>query len=285
MPGLDLRETLQRAKAAAIAQVHEARLSLLPAAAKAPPHGLPGRLVVSLTSFHARFHTLHLTLRSLLQQSIKPDEVVLWVGHGDFDRLPKKVLDLQSHGLTIRTCEDIRSYTKIIPSLRAYPDAFIVTADDDVYYWNDWLKELVESYDPATRLIPCHRCHLIRTDAEGLPLPYLQWELQLDRPLSSALVFVTGVGGVLYPPGSLHPQVLDEAQFRSLCPTTDDVWLYWMARRAGWEFRQIGRRRRVLNWNGSQKMSLMATNVPEGGGNDQQLGNLIRAYTWPPVSA
>jgi len=45
------------------------------------------------------------------------------------------------------------------------------------------------------------------------------------RIASSPMIFPAGVGGALYPPGHLHPDVLDEATFRALCPSTDDAWL------------------------------------------------------------
>src|SRR5579864_6248399 len=97
------------------------------------PHGLPGTLVVSLTSYPPRFPTVALTLRCLLTQSIKPDHVILWIAHADEARLPPEVLALRALGLEIRSTEDLRSFKKIVPALRDFPDAFIVTADDDVY--------------------------------------------------------------------------------------------------------------------------------------------------------
>ncbi len=45
-------------------------------------------------------------------------------------------------GLTIDWCEDIKSYKKLIPTLKKYPDAIIVTADDDLIYDNKWLEQL-----------------------------------------------------------------------------------------------------------------------------------------------
>ena len=36
------------------------------------PHGLPGPLIVSLTSYGPRLASLHLTLKCLLRQSVRP---------------------------------------------------------------------------------------------------------------------------------------------------------------------------------------------------------------------
>jgi len=45
--------------------------------------------------------------------------------------LPADVLELAPFGLDIRPTEDIGPFTKIVPALKAFPDAFIATADDD----------------------------------------------------------------------------------------------------------------------------------------------------------
>lgn len=103
----------------------------------ARPHGLPVPLVVSLTSYRPRFGTLALTLRSLLLQTVRPDAILLWIGHGDADAVPEEVRALCAHGVRIRTCEDLRCYTKLIPALREDPERCIVTVDDDTYYRPD----------------------------------------------------------------------------------------------------------------------------------------------------
>ena len=108
------------------------------------PHGLQNSVVVSLTSYPPRFPYLDKTIKSLLDQSVKADHTLLWIAVDDIEHLPEAVRSLTSHGLQIKTCEDIRSYKKIIPALEAFPEATIVTADDDVYYKPDWLEGLVE---------------------------------------------------------------------------------------------------------------------------------------------
>ncbi|MFD2440114.1 hypothetical protein ACFSS8_08530 [Paracoccus kondratievae] len=46
------------------------------------PHGLRAPLIVSLTSYPARFASLHLVLRSVLQQTVRADRVILWLDEG-----------------------------------------------------------------------------------------------------------------------------------------------------------------------------------------------------------
>jgi hypothetical protein len=258
-------------------------------------HELGAPLILSVTSYPLRFRTLALTLKCLLSQTIAPDAVLLWIAEADRGAVPADVLALQRAGLTIAYTKDLGSFKKIIPALRRFPNAFIATGDDDVYYWPTWLEELVNAYSPARREILCHRVNKIRLDRDGLPLPYTQWDFEYRGSEASPLVFPTGVGGVLYPPGHLHPDVLDEASFRALCPSTDDAWLYWMALRGGSQFRRTplgrpsGRQRRpssrfsMTSWPGSQEVSLWRANVPQGGGNDAQIKNLIERFSFPPA--
>ena len=205
---------------------------------QAPPHALPGELIVSLTSYPPRFATLLPTLHCLLAQSVKPDRVILWVGADALEFLPQPVRDLQAKGLEIRACKDVGPYTKIIPALREFPKAFIVTADDDLFYYRYWLADLIVDWDGSARQIVCHRAHRIKFGDDGLPIPYHEWDFDIQGPALSTTIFPTGVGGVLYPPGCFAQDVLDEEKFLSLSPKADDVWLFWMGRLAGAIYRK-----------------------------------------------
>jgi hypothetical protein len=243
-------------------------------------HRLPHRLVVSLTSYPKRFDVLELTLKTLLMQDVRPDDVVLWIAHEDMRHIPPAIAELQNDGLTIRATDDLRSYKKIIPGLQHYSDAIIVTADDDVYYPRDWLRRLTREYRDGVAEVLCHRAHLMRRAGDGF-LPYDSWTFNIRTGASTPEVFFTGVGGVLYPPGVLHGDVTDVARIRELCPNTDDVWLNWMARLNGAAVRKVDGWIRFYEWSGSQDVALQNSNRGENGGNDLQIANLVRAYGIP----
>ena len=87
--------------------------------------------------------------------------VILWLSMEEFpqkeDNLPDSLLDLRNYGLTIEWCGiNLRSYNKLLPTLRKYPDAIIVTADDDMYYPNDWLERLYKSHIDNSNVILQH---------------------------------------------------------------------------------------------------------------------------------
>ncbi|MEF9929280.1 MAG: hypothetical protein RR804_15760, partial [Massilia sp.] len=186
-------------------------------------------VVVSLTSYPPRFSTLHWTLKSLLSQSYAADRVVLWIAHADIALLPPAVTRLQRAGLEIIACDDTKSYKKMIPLLQQGCASAIVTADDDVFYWRDWLQQLVQARVPGKLEVICHRMHRIRLDANGLPVSYNEWEFETSNAESSPLNFPTGIGGVLYPANVFGPEILNVPAFTALCPRGDDIWFWWMA--------------------------------------------------------
>lgn len=246
------------------------------ARAAGTPHDLPGELVISLTSFPPRYPTLPNTLKCLIGQSVKPDRIVLWIAHADHDALTPEIHALSAHGVQIERCDDVRSYNKIVHSIARWPDAFIVTVDDDLYYPDDLIARLTAAYRSGAPAICARRAHRIVRMADGRMAPYGQWEMGYLAPAgaapSTADLFPTGVGGVLYPPKSLSPEVTDSATFKALCPTADDLWLYWMGRRAGSLYRQTGPVFTQMFWDGSQAVSLYEDN--SSGGNDRQIAAL-----------
>lgn len=248
--------------------------------ATSEPHGLDGKLIVSLTSYVSRFDMLAHTLRSLLKQSMQADQTILWVGHSDYDQLPDDVLACQAMGLTIKATEDIRSYTKIIPTLKTHPDAYIVTADDDVYYEANWLSDLVEAHHKSGAKVICHRAHKVGLDPHNMPKPYEEWTQNYSEAEHSRVVFPTGVSGVFYAPNCFDDRVVDQSLFQTLCPHADDVWLYWMHRLTGGCAQKIGGRRRILEWNMQPSSDLRSYNVLENG-NDTQIKALIEKFGFP----
>ena len=171
-------------------------------------------LIVSLTSYPQRMYDIHYTLYSLLNQSVKPGKVILWLSKEEFPNLeadvPQKVLQLKNNGLTINWCTNTFSYKKLIPTLTNFPNNTIVTADDDIYYEKDWLKILVESHKKNSNCIISHRAHKIKFMKDGTIAPYKKWTKKIRNIKPSFLHFLTGAGGVLYPANCFYKDVLNE---------------------------------------------------------------------------
>lgn len=274
-----LRELSERIRRRVMSTVLEWRVSLEPTAIEnRKKHDLPMPLVVSLTSYPARFHKLPLTLKCLLSQSVAPDKVILWIAHADKRLLTEPILAYRDLGVDICYCNDLHSYKKIIPTLEVYGECFIATADDDMYYWRTWLQELVSTYKEGNRhWVVCHRAHRIRVGPAGTPLSYMEWELETERQDISPLTFPTSGAGVLYPPHTFYSDVTICERFMELCPSGDDIWLYWMMRLNGRVARRTANRRRFYNWNDTDQAALWRKNLIDGA-NDVQLDRMLETY-------
>jgi hypothetical protein len=258
-------------------------LAKFPKHRHAPRHRLPDQLVVSLTSYPARFSTLHLTLQSILDQRVKPDAVVLWIADADDSLLPAAVTDLEGAVLTVRRCEDIRNFKKIVPTLTAFPGAFIAICDDDTYYPDDWLERLVASYDERNPSIVCFRAHRVAFGPDGHFLPYSRWDRSVRDARSLGLstdLLATGNRGVLYPHGSLPCETTDMDLARRLSETCDDSWLFFMGRRAGWSIKRApGKPPRFIEWPGTQTECLASFH--RRGKKDEHLRDMIAHFGRP----
>lgn len=241
-------------------------------------HSLPEHLVVSLTSYKARFDNLHLTLRSLLLQKVHPDLLILWIAEHEKSDIPDKVWELEQYGLKIRFCENLRSYKKIIPALEEYPDSFIVTADDDIYYKPDWLLKLVDSWDGSYKTVTAHRAHKIRFDENRNLAPYRSWKWQVGpTEPADGLIFPTCGAGALYPPRVFHEDVTKSALSMKLCPDADDIWLYWMASLNGAKAKRSNYNFQLIEWPSEDKTGLWQSNIFQNG-NDRKINKMIDHY-------
>lgn len=243
-------------------------------------HPLPGDLVVSLTSYDARFDSLPMTLRCLMTQTVQPTKVLLWVAEKEVGSVTSEIKKFEQFGLDIDVCDDLKSYKKIIPTLVNYPKSFIVTADDDLYYHSRWLEELINEYSSSSPEVICHRAREVKQYNEKSLMPYKEWPELQGPTLSGDRIFPTSGGGALYPPGCFHPDVVKTELFTELSPDADDLWLYWMHRMNGVNARKVGKSRRLISWPGTQNESLKETNL-YAGGNDRQIKNLMEYYGHP----
>ncbi|MAY39907.1 MAG: hypothetical protein CMN82_14000 [Spongiibacter sp.] len=242
-------------------------------------------MVVSLTSFGQRIHDVFLTVESLFQQSLKADKVVLWLSADEFNEesLPAVLKKQRERGLEIHFVpEDLGPYTKFYYALERYPDALLVTVDDDILYPLDLLDQLYIAHLLEPNKIHCGRAHRIAVDKNGDLLPYKQWWRHSNEPESSLLIMPTGVGGVLYFPGCLDPEVTNKSAFKRLAPRADDVWLKAMSLKRGTECRVFAQYGEWVLRNptiiGSQEVSLKRRNKGSRHGNDQQIAAVFGEY-------
>ena len=187
-------------------------------------------IIVSLTTHGRRLYEVYLGIESIMQGSVKPSRIVLWLSKDlQASTLPQTLLNQISRGLLVQYTDDIGPYTKLVPALKVYPDSVIVTIDDDILYPYDTLEMLVSAYRKQPTCIIANRVMDIALDNQGHPTSLPTWKELEDKDRVSILNFFEGVGAVLYPPHCFTTDVLDQSVFTEICPTADDVWFNCMA--------------------------------------------------------
>lgn len=197
------------------------------------------KLIASLTTFPDRINSVANTIKTIMNQTVKADEINLYLAVEQFPNkengLPTELLKLKDFGLQIKFCNDIKSYKKIIPALKEYKNDIIITFDDDIYYEKDTIEALYNSYLKNPKVIQANRIwHIELKENKVIPKDksFLYWNEESYKT-PSFFNTIIGCGGVLYPPNSLSEMVLDEEKFKSIIPTQDDIWLWGMAVLAG----------------------------------------------------
>ena len=132
---------------------------------------------ISLTSYGARLNAVHMAIRSLLMQSVRPSKVLLYLDESiQRDTLSDDLLDLEQYGLEIRMgYEDLGPHKKYLFAFQEFPDSLIITADDDLIYPADMVESLLTAHEAVPYCVVARRCHLIGFDVAGDLLPYEKW--------------------------------------------------------------------------------------------------------------
>ena len=245
------------------------------------------RVIVSLTSYGRRVaRTLKYPVYSMLLQSRRPDKIVVWLDNENFSEssLPSSVKRLEKYGVEIRFCEDLKSYKKLIPSLKLYPEDIIVTIDDDIIYERNTLKCLLDRHSEYPDDIICTMAHIPTFGAEGLN-PYNDWKLNVCYS-DEELIFPLGGSGTLYPPHSLDKDVTDASLFMELAPQADDIWFWVMALKNGKRIRMSGLNRMyrqidLMYQQTHRNSSLKDSNLGENR-NDLQIKAVMSHYGIAP---
>ena len=185
-------------------------------------------IVVSLTSFPARFSKLDLCLKSIITQKFKPDKIIVYLGSDSSESmLTEDLLCLKKYGVDFRFDKEknIMSHKKYYYAMQEYPYSIIITADDDVIYPKDWIESLYNSYKKYPSAVSARRVHLMKRRGD-IFLPYDHWEDQCRRVTEPTMnLIATGNSGVLYPPHCFGDMLFDITAIENLCIRADDLWL------------------------------------------------------------
>ena len=188
-----------------------------------------GTAIVSLTSFPKRIHTVWVTIASLMNQTVKPKKIILWLSKEQFfnKKIPKSLEKLKKRGLEINFCDDIRPHKKYFYTMKEFPNDVVITADDDIFYPENHIETLLLESEKYPNCVVCRWSHEILLDKYGRFIPYNNWPNESKREPSFALLPV-GCNGVLYPARALSGEVFNKDRLIELALYTDDLWLKCM---------------------------------------------------------
>jgi len=186
-------------------------------------------IIVSLTTFPARINYVHIAIRSILNQTLRPKNIILWLGKEFFPdeeaTLPSSLLQLKSLGLKIEFCEDLKAHTKYYYAFQKYPENLVITVDDDIIYPKNLLEVLLETHQKHPNCVVANRVRYVEIENKDYK-PYREWKInKLKNQNPSKKILATGVSGVLYQPSLFKDSVFDIEGMKKTGCIGDDIWL------------------------------------------------------------
>lgn len=184
-------------------------------------------VIISFTSYPARFPTLHICIKSLLQQSYKPDKIILYLGDdAPEESLTENILNLVQYGLQIEHRPDnLRQHKKFFYVMQEYPDAIVICVDDDIIHEKDFVLSLMQSYWRYPSAVSSRKTHKlsINENSPTLSLKNAQTDIRTEKMPSMQLYAMAGL--TLYPPKCMSDTAFDASLLKSDLGQSGDVWM------------------------------------------------------------
>lgn len=240
------------------------------------------KITLSLTSFPARINTVGYAIKSLFNQTVKADRIILWLAESQFAgvELPKLLTELCDKGLEIRFCKDLRSHKKYYFALQEQREKeLVITFDDDLIYPEDSIERLYKTHKQFPDCIVCNRAQCC-TEQNGRLGKYDSWAVfaTVGTKKPSSRLFPSTGGGTLYPYQSVSEEAFNEEAMRATSFTADDLWMRFMSAKKGTKIIKTRKAHRTFSTlEGSQEEGLQQENCLRGE-NDRALERLSARY-------
>jgi len=241
---------------------------------------------ISLTSWRPRMPVLPLTLLALVEQSIRPASILVWLTSSDAALLQPDIRELfESLGVQFIITDDLGPHKKWLCALEAGITNPFAICDDDIIYPRDWFSSLVAE-DRPDAYVGC-KCHRMVMGGNGAPLGYSRWSQQIGWDGHPAHdVFVTGCGGAVVHPDRISLNYRDRKTLLATCPRADDIWLKLAHFHAGFPCFKTRYSFPCLDFEGTEASGLAIENV-NNSGNDRQMAAALELFDieFPPPQA
>lgn len=133
------------------------------------------RIIVSMSSFPVRMTKLEDAIKTLSEQSLKPDQIYVHVPK-HIERLNLTNIPLPDHILALEdkyplmkiiiNDVDYGASTKLLGTLQIEkdPNTIVITVDDDTTYHKHTVKALVQNLQQHPNTAPCFVCQIWQND-------------------------------------------------------------------------------------------------------------------------
>ena len=122
-------------------------------------------VIISLYAKPSDYKNLPVTLYSLLNQTMKPDRVILWVDENEnLQNLPYEIAQFIKNGLEIKFVKNKGENTAVYYAIKEYPESVNAIAQSGLYYSKNWLKKLYSSYIQYSDEIQAHLAYEIKVE-------------------------------------------------------------------------------------------------------------------------
>ncbi|HHT0060108.1 TPA: glycosyltransferase [Raoultella planticola] len=192
-------------------------------------------IILNLTTTSGRLDLCSATLWSLVNQSLLPGRINLWISAEPYmadegiQILPDSINRLIKYNdiIKVHYVENTGPYRKIIPALRSCLDEdILVYADDDVVYSHHWLEYLISFYLENNReYVVSSRLREMKKNFFGLYQSYSLFPLVFEKKVFYTDFIITGVGGCVLERKHISQKYIDLNSFKKIAPKTDDLWI------------------------------------------------------------
>jgi hypothetical protein len=234
---------------------------------------------VTIATYGPRIQQVHLVLKNVITQSLPVQKIYLVIDESDRIRTPESLKRFEKFGLEIVYIPDgLRSYKKFY-GLQDSRFNLKIIYDDDLYISRKSVQRLFMMHRKYPDCIIGHRGVDVPMN-ENDSKPYKEWKRVSKRGVPSSTLLLTSGAGSLYSAKltEIVQSTLDKDNFLTLCPTADDLWMFFSANR--FDVKRVlthSMDRFAIPFIFGETNGLWVENVILGG-NDRQFKNLLDKY-------
>lgn len=237
-------------------------------------------VIVSLTSYPARINSVWLPIKTLLNQSYKPDRIILWLAKEQFPerKLPEQLIDLQKYGLEINWTKDYYGHKKyLFPVKEQKGNEVVITFDDDILYSPRCIERLMKKHLEFPGCLVCERGQAFDDKTQDNPG---RWKTISDTGVKEPTFAMNPSpgGGCLIPFNGFYKDAIDENCFTPLAYKNDDLWYMFMCAENGTRMIKTRKYHKIFTLAEESQSEQMATDNVLGDRNVKIMEGLKRAY-------